>query len=72
MGGGEEGSGVHIMFECVTSRFAWVVVKVALGWSKFPTSVKDFFHGWLSHLVLRPNRMLIVCVLKNQFYTHTV
>jgi hypothetical protein len=26
----------------------------------------------LSHLVLRPNRMLIVCVPRNQVYTHTV
>jgi hypothetical protein len=26
----------------------------------------------LSHPVLRPNQMLIVCVLRNQVYTHTV
>jgi hypothetical protein len=26
----------------------------------------------LSHLVLRPNRMLIVCVPRNQVSTHTV
>jgi hypothetical protein len=26
----------------------------------------------LSHLVLRPNQMLIVCVPRNQVYTHTV
>jgi hypothetical protein len=32
-------------------------------------------HGWrwaLSHPVLRPNQMLIVCVPKNQVSTHTV
>jgi hypothetical protein len=28
--------------------------------------------GNLSHLVLRPNRMLIVCVPKNKVYTHTI
>jgi hypothetical protein len=26
----------------------------------------------MSHPVLRPNRMLIVCVPRNQVYTHTV
>jgi hypothetical protein len=26
----------------------------------------------VSHPVLRPNRMLIVCVPRNQFYTHTL
>jgi hypothetical protein len=26
----------------------------------------------VSHLILRPNRMLIVCVPRNQVYTHTV
>jgi hypothetical protein len=31
-----------------------------------------FIGGHMSHLVLRPNRMLIVCVTRNQVYTHTV
>jgi hypothetical protein len=26
----------------------------------------------VSHLVLRPNQILIVCVPKNQVYTHTI
>jgi hypothetical protein len=29
--------------------------------------------GWyLSHPVLRPNQILIVCVPRNQVYTHTI
>jgi hypothetical protein len=28
--------------------------------------------GRMSHPVLRPNQMLIVCVPRNQVYTHTI
>jgi hypothetical protein len=28
--------------------------------------------NWVSYPVLRSNRMLIVCVLRNQVYTHTI
>jgi hypothetical protein len=28
--------------------------------------------GVVSHLILMPNRMLLVCVPRNQVYTHTV
>jgi hypothetical protein len=31
-----------------------------------------YFQKVMSHLILRPNRMLIVCVPRNQVYTHTV
>jgi hypothetical protein len=32
----------------------------------------SILRGVLSHPVLRPNRILIVCVSMNQIYTHTV
>jgi hypothetical protein len=30
------------------------------------------FGEMMSHPVLRPNRVLILCVLRNQVYTHTI
>jgi hypothetical protein len=36
-----------------------------------PTVLKDP-RTHISHWVLRPNRMLIVCVPRNQVYTHTI
>jgi hypothetical protein len=35
-------------------------------------SKNGFLPVSLSHLVLRPNQMLIVCVPRNQVYTHTI
>jgi hypothetical protein len=38
-------------------------------------SCTDWDGGWfrkVSHSVFRPNRLLIVCVPRNQFYIHTV
>jgi hypothetical protein len=52
----------HIMFRCVCNRFAWAVVKEALGWKQLPSSLEEFTQGWLDGSFKANNRIILFCL----------